>query len=250
VWRTAAPESQVSGRQDEQDRLDALLWAAWAGSSGSLVLRSEATGIDPALISYLAGHALRFRVVRVTGREAERDLDLAGLHQACEPFLGLLDHIPDPQRNAIEVAFALTSGPLADRFRLGMAVLNLFRVAATRQPLIVVVDETQWLDRPSVQLLGFAARRLIADPIAVVFSVRGESRSLDLAGIAELSVHPADGLTPQEAQIAQLAADGSTNSQIAAQLYLSPRTVEWHMRKVFAKLGVSSRRQLAHQRSR
>jgi len=249
VWQIDSAEAKLRDCQPERDDLDAVLWGAWAGSGGAVVLRDESDVGDRALCDFLAGHPLGFRFSRVVGLEAERDLPFAGLHQACAPHLTFLDGLPEPQREALAITFALASGPPPDRFRLGMAVLGLIRAASKSRPLVWLVGDAQWIDRPTVVLLGFVARRLATESASIVFTVHGTSRQQELAGLTELTAHPTAGLTAQEAQIARLAADGSTNSEIAARVYLSPRTVEWHMRKVFAKLGVSSRRQLRDQRS-
>ena len=100
------------------------------------------------------------------------ELAFAALHQLCAPLLDSLTRLPVPQRDALRIAFGMGSGPTPDRFLLGLAVLNLLSDAAEPQPLICVVDDEQWLDRASAQVLGFVARRLVAESVGMVFAAR------------------------------------------------------------------------------
>lgn len=283
------------------------------------------------------------------------ELAFGGLHQLCVPFLDHLDRLPDPQRAAFETAFGMSEGTPPDRFLVGLAVLSLLADVAQDKPLICLVDDAQWLDHVSAQILGFVARRLMADQVHIDDAVaRGEGSGMTVAlgaravlcnglgkydeafaaareaatNVPDLAVgnwalvewveagarsgvrgaaHTAVGLltevtdaagidwalgvqarsrallsegdaaealhreaverarrelqgtgesvlrravaapvtlTAQEAQIAHLARDGTMNPEIGAHLFISPHTVEWHLRKVFVKLGITSRRQL------
>jgi hypothetical protein len=116
------------------------------------------------------------------------ELAFAGLHQLCVPLLGRLELLPKPQRDALAVAFGMREGQAPDRFLVGLAVLSLLAATAEDQPLVCVVDDAQWLDRASVQCLAFAARRLLAEPIALVFAVRGLGDDHELAGLPGLIV--------------------------------------------------------------
>src|SRR5260221_13933484 len=109
------------------------------------------------------------------------ELAFAGLHQVCVPMLGRLDQLPGPQRDALAVAFGMREGPAPDRFLVGLAVLSLLAATAEDQPLACLVDDAQWLDRATVQCLTFAARRLPAQPVALIFGARGP-RGHDPAG--------------------------------------------------------------------
>src|ERR1700689_670215 len=147
-----------------------------------------------ALLDHLAGQAPGCRVVRVAGVQSEMELAFAGLHQLCAPMLDHVESLPVPQRDALRTAFGLSAGPVPDRFLVGLAVLGLLSEAAEERPLVCIVDDQQWLDRASAQALGFAARRLAADPVGLVFAARVPCA--DLAGLPELTV---EGLAQDDA---------------------------------------------------
>src|ERR1700677_2931337 len=165
-WRGRA--SGLTGRRRECGMLDQLIDAVRAGGSRVLVVRGEPGVGKSALLDYLAGRAAGCRVVRAVGVESEMELAFAGLHQLLAPVLDHLEDLPGPQREALRTAFGLGVGPAPDRFLVGLAVLGLVSEAAAEQPLICIVDDEQWLDRVSVQTLRFVARRLAADPVALV----------------------------------------------------------------------------------
>ena len=148
-----------------------------------------------ALLVYLAGRAAGCRVVRAAGVESEMELAFAGLHQLLAPVLDRVEGLPGPQREALRTAFGLSAGPVPDRFLVGLAVLGLVSEVAGERPLVCVVDDEQWLDRASVQALGFAARRLAADPVGLVFAAR--VTGAELAGLPELAV---EGLGEEDAR--------------------------------------------------
>jgi len=141
-----------------------------------------------ALLDYAAGQASGFRVVRAWGVESEMELPYAGLHQLCLPLLDRLEKLPGPQRDALQVAFGLREGRPPERFLVGLAILSLLSGSAEDQPLACLVDDAQWLDHSSVQALAFAARRLLAEPVALIFAVREPSGERELAGLPELTV--------------------------------------------------------------
>jgi len=126
------------------------------------------------------------RVVRAVGVESEMELAFAALHQLCEPLLDRLGHLPDPQRDALGTAFGLITGAAPDRFLVGLAVLSLLSEAAEERPLIWVVDDAQWLDRASAQVLAFAARRLLAESVLILFATR--EAHADFRGLPELAL--------------------------------------------------------------
>jgi hypothetical protein len=130
--------------------------------------------------------ASAFRVVRAAGVESEMELPFAALQQLCAPLLDRLGRLPGPQREALEVAFGLSSGQSPDRFLVGMAVLSLFSEVAEEQPLLCVVDDAQWLDRASAQVLVFVARRVLAESVALVLATRDPAGELE--GLPELVV--------------------------------------------------------------
>ena len=161
------------GRRTECERLDELLAAARSGRGGALVLRGEAGTGKTALLDYAADAAADLRVIRAAAVAPEADLAFAGLHQICTPLLGRLEDLPVPQRDALEVVFGRRAGPAPDQFLAGLAVLSLLAGAAADGPLVCVIDDGQWLDRASGQALAFAARRLQAEPVAMLFAIDG-----------------------------------------------------------------------------
>ncbi|WP_427917294.1 helix-turn-helix transcriptional regulator [Streptomyces sp. cg40] len=169
---SSVPRSVLRGRRGECGALDQVVADARAGRSQVLVLRGEPGVGKSALMEYLAGSATGCQVLRATGVESEMELAFAGLHQLCMPVMGQLDRLPDPQRDALAIAFGLRAGSAPDRFMVGLAVLSLLAEVAEEQPLVCVVDDAQWLDRVSAQTLTFVARRLLAERVALVFAVR------------------------------------------------------------------------------
>ena len=138
------------------------------------------------LLDYLAGRASGCLVARAAGVQSEMELAFAGLHQLCAPMLEHAASLPVPQREALRTAFGLSAGSVPDRFLVGLAVLGLLSETAGQRPLVCVVDDMQWLDYASAQALGFAARRLAADPVGLVFAARVPGK--DVAGLPELVV--------------------------------------------------------------
>jgi len=176
----------LRGRRDECALLDGILSAVRSGDSRSLVLRGEAGVGKTALLDYLVAAASQMRVVRAVGVESELELPFASLHQMCGPLLDCLERIPSPQREALEVVFGLRSGAAPDLFMVGLAVLSLLCEAAEDQPLLCVIDDAQWLDIASARTLTFVARRLLADPVGLVFGSR--TPSAELQGLPELEI--------------------------------------------------------------
>src|SRR5215218_3095899 len=174
------------GRTVERQLLDGLLADVRAGKSGALVLRGEAGVGKTALLRYCARQASGFRVAKVAGVESEMELPFAGLHQLCAPVLGRLGALPEPQQVALGVALGLSSGPAPDRFLVGLAALGLLAEVAAERPLLCLVDDAQWLDGASGQVLGFVARRLLAESVAIVFGLRDPTRGRELSGLPEL----------------------------------------------------------------
>jgi DNA-binding CsgD family transcriptional regulator len=179
------------GRTLETDSLEGVLSAVRDGLSGVLVLRGEAGVGKTALLDWAAGQAGDMQVARVAGAEAEMDMGFAGLHQLLVPFLGDLEGLPAPQRQALGSAFGLVAGPPPDRFLVGMAALTVLTDAAAARPVLCLIDDAQWLNRVSIEVLGFVARRLYADRVGMVFATRTrkeEERAVVLAGLSELTV--------------------------------------------------------------
>jgi DNA-binding CsgD family transcriptional regulator len=157
-----------------------------AGHSVVLVIRGEAGVGKTALLRYAAEQASGFRVAQIAGVESEIELAYAALHQLCTPILGRLDVLPEPQQLALRVALGLASGDPPDRFLVALAALGLMAATAEEQPLFCVVDDLQWLDDASARVLGFVARRLLAESVALAFAVREPSGEHQLVGLPEL----------------------------------------------------------------
>ncbi|GAA1236571.1 helix-turn-helix transcriptional regulator [Pseudonocardia alaniniphila] len=181
-------------RRSECQLLDRLLEDVRTGRSRAVVVRGEAGVGKTTLLAYLLGRAAGCRVARATGVQAEVELAFAGLHQVCAPMLVRLGGLPEAQQEALSRAFGLRTGNPPNRFAVGLAVLGLFAEVARERPLVCVVDDAQWLDRASAQVLAFVARRLQAESVAIVFAVRdsisGEEsvEEPELAGLPEVEV--------------------------------------------------------------
>ena len=162
----------MRGRGNECTLLDGLATAVRQGESRSLVLRGEPGIGKTALLEYLVESASDLTIVRAAGVESEMELPFASLHQLCGPLLDRLERLPAPQRQALEIVFGMSPGGPPDRFLVGLAVLSLFSEAAEDRPLLCVVDDAQWLDQASALTLAFVARRLLAEPVGIVFAAR------------------------------------------------------------------------------
>jgi DNA-binding CsgD family transcriptional regulator len=180
---------RLRGRREECATLDRLVEDVRAGQSRVLVLRGEAGAGKTALLEYLQGRASGCRIARAAGVESEMELPFAGLHQLCAPMLHRLGRLPGPQGDALGAAFGLREGDAPDRFLVGLAVLSLLSDVAEEYPLVCLVDDAQWLDRASAQVLGFMARRLAAESVGLLFAVRESGDEQDLRGLQELLVH-------------------------------------------------------------
>jgi DNA-binding CsgD family transcriptional regulator len=184
-------------RTSEREVLDRLLANVRGGQSAVLVMRGEAGIGKTALLRYAARQASGFRVAQVAGVEAEMELPFSGIHQLCAPVLDQLDALPQPQRDALGVALGLVSGDVPDRFVVGLAVLGLLSAAAEERPLLCLVEDAHWLDAASGLILGFVARRLQADPVAIVAAVREPNTRHDFDGLPELRLR---GLAEEDAR--------------------------------------------------
>jgi DNA-binding CsgD family transcriptional regulator len=184
------------GRQDERATLDRLLAATRHGLSHALVLHGDAGIGKTSLLDYVAQTARGFEVVRIDGFESERDLAFAGVHRLVVPFLGGLAALPHAQRAALESALGLADGTPPNRFLVGLATLSLLADAASTRPVLCVVDDAHCLDDESLAALGFVARRLHAERIAMLFGSRGHEDVAPLEGIPKM---PIQGLPDDEA---------------------------------------------------
>lgn len=176
----------LRGRRSECEALDGLVESVRADQSRVLIVRGEAGVGKTALLDYLAARASKYRVARAAGIESEMELAFAGVHQLCAPMLHHLGQLPGPQRRAIDTAFGLSTGEAPDRFLVGLAVLSLLSDVAADRPLICIIDDVQWIDRASAQVLAFVARRLLAESIALVFAVREPSEEQEFGGLPQM----------------------------------------------------------------
>src|SRR3954447_6761248 len=191
----SAPEAPLlRGRRDERAALDPLLHAARAGRSAVLVLRGEAGIGKTALLEHAIGSAADVTLLRAVGVESEMELPFAALHLLCSPLGEFVDRLPAPQRDALEITFGVRVGAAPDRFLVALATLSLLSEAAHERPLLGVIDDAQWLDSASAQVLGFVARRLLAEPVVLLFAARETTDAL--AGLPELLI---EGLDEAEA---------------------------------------------------
>ncbi|MEU3511967.1 AAA family ATPase [Streptomyces longwoodensis] len=211
----------LRGRTAECEALDEVARAVEAGRSAVLVVRGEAGMGKSALLDHLAGRVGDHRVARGAGVESEMELPFAGLHQLCAPFLDRVPRLPPPQREALATAFGFSSGPPPDRFLVGLAVLGLLTDAAADQPLFCLVDDVQWLDRVSAQTLSFVARRMLAEPLALVFATRETRGRDDLGGLPELTL---EGLRNADARaLLESVAGGPLDERIRERILAEAR---------------------------
>jgi hypothetical protein len=178
---------ELSSRRKAFGELGATLEAVRAGQSAALMVRGE-PGIGKAVLDRQSAALSGFRVIRVLGVKSEKDLPFAGLHQLCAQLLDRVDQLSDPQRDVLREAFVPTAAATPDRFLVALAVFSLLSQVAEGQPLVCVIEDAQWLDRPTAQALAFVARRLVAESVALVFAVRGSSEAHEFARVPELVV--------------------------------------------------------------
>ena len=228
VGVTVHPPPPIFGRTGELEVLRRLISNVRSGQSAVLVMQGEAGIGKTELLRHLVAEASDFRVARVSGVESEMELPFAGLHQLCAPMLDRLGSLAEPQRRGLSVALGLASGDSPDRFLVALAALSLMAEISEEQPMLCVVDDAQWLDQASAQVLGFVGRRLLAESIALVFAVRTPApRDLlpnYLAGLPELRL---GGLDDQSARalLATVTAgplDESVRARILAEAHGHP----------------------------
>jgi DNA-binding CsgD family transcriptional regulator len=215
---------RLIGRRAECEALDRLLSDTLAGQSRVAVLRGEAGVGKSALLGYLSENLEGWHVATAVGVESEMELAYSGLHQLCARWLDDLDRLPVPQRDALETVFGRSAGPAPDRFLVGLATLTLLADAAEQQPLVCIVDDAHWLDRASAQIVGFVARRLLAERIALVCAARTGIGDDVLTGLPELPVH---GLDDGDARVLLLEnvrgpLDAAVCDQIVAESHGNP----------------------------
>jgi len=214
------------GREAEQRVVDELLQKARGGRSGVLVLRGEPGIGKTALLGYAERSAGDMTVLRCAGVEAEHEFPFAGLHQLLRPCLGLLDRLAAPQQAALRGAFGLSFDPVQSPYLVSLGLLSLLAEACGDAPVLCLIDDAHWLDRPSQEALAFAARRLEAEPVAILMASRQrQGQRFEAAGLAELEFRGLD--------------------DTAARALLESRLKRPDLGKVFTKLCVASRVELA-----
>src|SRR5262245_16569092 len=218
----SGPAPALLGRQREREVLDGLVRDLRSGRGRALVVCGEAGVGKSARLEYAAGAAPGLRVARAAGVESEMELAFAGLHQLCAPLLDHLERLPAPQRDAVGIAFGLRSGGAPDLFLVGLGVLTLLSEAAEARPLLCLVDDAQWLDRASAQVLAFVARRLLAEPVGLVFAARDPGEQL--GGLPDLEVR---GLREEDARgllrsVVRVRLDEQVRDRIVAETQGNP----------------------------
>jgi hypothetical protein len=215
---------RLVGRRRECDALDSLIADVLGGASRVTVLRGEAGVGKSALLGYLSDRVAGWRIATTAGFESEMELAYSGLHQLCAPMLDHLVRLPAPQRDALATVLGMSTGPAPDRFLVGVATLTLVAEVAEQQPLICVIEDAQWLDQASAQVIGFVARRLLAERIALVGAARRSLGDHVLAGLPELAV---EGLGDGDARALLLEnvhgpLDAAVRDQIIAESHGNP----------------------------
>lgn len=216
--QTGHPE--LLGRTEERQSLADLLSGARAGRGGVVVLRGEAGIGKSALLADVAEQAHDFCICRVVGVESEMELSYAGLQQLCAPIIDRRADLPDIQRDALEKVFGLSIGQPPDRFLVGMAALGLLATVAQRQPVMWIVDDAQWLDRSSVQTIGFVGRRSHTEPMVIAIAARDNGEDADLAGLPDLRLA---GLSAEDARKLFPAVSGPTDPTVRDRIIAEAR---------------------------
>ena len=238
----------LRGRRSECEFLDGVLADALAGQSRAVVLRGEAGVGKSSLLDFVAESAPDWRTATAVGVESEMELAYSGLHQLCAPMLDHLARLPSPQRTALATVFGYEIGPTPDRFLVGLAALTLLAAAADQRPLLCVIDDAQWLDNASAQIVLFVARRLLAERIALVCAVRTGLGDGVLGGLPAL---PVTGLGDSDARALLLEnLPGPVDAAVCEQLLLEshgnplallelPRT--WNSADIAGGFGLPAR---------
>ena len=222
VARPTATAHALLGRNAECASLDRMLDDARAGRGRVLVVRGEPGVGKSALLDYVAEQAEGCQLARAAGVEYEAELTLAGLQQLLgASMLQRSEHLPGPQRDALRVAFGMQQGPAPDRFLVGLATLGVLCNMAEDGTLVCLIDDAQWLDRASIQVLAFIGRRLAAERFALVFAVREPSAVQELDGLPELVV---EGLGDHDARrLLAYAVTGRLDGQVRDRIVAETR---------------------------
>src|SRR3712207_2314638 len=180
----------IFGRERELARLERLVDGV-SEHGAALLVRGE-PGIGKSTLLAAASQraeAAGMRILRTTGVQSEARLPFAGLHQLVFPVLGHAEHLPAPQRTALLAAFGMVEAEVTDRFFVALALLELLSDTAEQAPVLVVAEDAHWLDRSTAGVLGFIARRVEHEPIAVLAASReGEESPINDAGVPTLGI--------------------------------------------------------------
>ncbi|WP_405655336.1 AAA family ATPase [Streptomyces sp. NBC_00019] len=247
------------GRESEQEVLSAFV----AASGGqALVLRGDAGVGKSALLDHVVelAKAEKHQVIRAAGVEAESELPFAGLHQFLYPLLTYIDQLDDAHRGVFDVVFGRGEGTPPSVMTLGIAVLDLFSLAASQQPLLLVLDDGQWLDTASTEVCGFVGRRLTGSSVKLVVGLRSEVPSgFDTAALPELSVttlpekvsehlldlrHP--GLDPQSRRLVLDEAQGNPLALLELPSYVRGGQAGRSPENLFGYTGIPLPQRLQH----
>jgi DNA-binding CsgD family transcriptional regulator len=194
---------QLVGRERERALLKTLLEEARAGRSRVLVIRGEPGVGKTALLDLALALAGDAQVLRCRGIESESELAFSGLAELLHPVVGLIGEIPEPQRGALSAALALAPGAVTERFAAYLGLLSVLGLASRNNTLLVLVDDVHWLDGSSAEALSFVARRLRAEAIAILITIReGEPSAFVPVGLEELVLTGLDALAAEELLLA------------------------------------------------
>ncbi|MEQ4723896.1 ATP-binding protein [Nonomuraea sp. B19D2] len=186
------------GRDDESELLESLLRHAAEGRGGGVILHGEPGVGKTALLSHTLEQAAGFRVLRAVGVAPEAELAYATLHQLLLPVLGRAHELPGPQAQALRVLFGRAYGAPPDPFLVGLSTLSLLSLTAGEKPVLCVIDDAHWADRPTLKTMAFVARRLDDEPVALALAARAdEGHSTDLPDLRRI---PLMGLKPEAAR--------------------------------------------------
>jgi DNA-binding CsgD family transcriptional regulator len=181
------------GREQEVARIEKLLDDARAGRSGALLVRGEPGIGKTSLLLHARAAASDMRVLVARGIQAESELPFSGLADLAGPLLDLRERLPSAQSMALGQALALEDGGTPARFAVPAALLGLLATAAEEGPVLVLADDLQWLDAPTVEAIVFTARRLRDEGIAMILGARtGTGIEVDASGLEELCPGPLD----------------------------------------------------------
>jgi hypothetical protein len=226
-------------RVEERAAVDRLLAGVRTGLSSVLVVRGESGIGKTALLDYAAAAAADTQVVRMAAVESELGLGFAGLHQLVVPFLPRLEGLPEPQKRALRTALGLSDGPPPDMFLIGLAALTLLAGGAAERRLLILLDDAQWLDEETADVIAFAARRLRADGIGLVLSLRDDvGRPSRFEALPSLQL---DGLPKPAARelLDSVVGAGMVDDEVAERLIDSTRANPLALEELAAELSAA-----------